>query len=221
MDVGWNNVAANQFKKVMLYTRGVPLVLRARAHSPEARQPEAFVCMPLADHSETFEQLALPLLTSLYNHAAWMTRDRVEAEDLVQETFSKALHAFASFEPETNFKAWMFRILRNTFLSSRTGLAATHTVFLEDTPQALDTADKSPTPEDAVIRLDKEARLQGAIEQLHPQLREVLLLCDVEGMKYKEIAMALHIPIGTVMSRVSRARAMLRHLLQPRNEESS
>ena len=75
--------------------------------------------------SDTFEQLALPLFPSLYNHAFWLTRD--QAEDLVQETFSKALGAFDSFQPGTNFKAWAFRILRNTFLTTRTGIAASRT----------------------------------------------------------------------------------------------
>src|ERR1700722_10115984 len=102
--------------------------------------PEAFSTMPsVADNSAAFEQLALPFLPALYNHAFWLTRDHAEAEDLVQETFSKALRAFDSFQADTNFKAWAFRILRNTFLTSRTGLAASRTVFLEDYPHVLDT----------------------------------------------------------------------------------
>ena len=79
-----------------------------------------------------FEDLALPLLPSLYNVAFWLSRNPTDAEDLVQETFLKALRGFATFEPGTNFKAWIFRILRNTYLTSRTGLAAMRTVALED-----------------------------------------------------------------------------------------
>src|SRR5271163_4488546 len=79
-----------------------------------------------------FEDLALPLLPSLYNVARWLSRDPTDAEDLVQETFLKALRGFPSFEPGTNFKAWIFRILRNTYLTSKTGLAATRTVSLEE-----------------------------------------------------------------------------------------
>src|SRR6266849_4282903 len=79
-----------------------------------------------------FEQLALPLLPSLYNVAFWLSRSAADAEDLVQETFLKALRGFATFEPGTNFKAWIFRILRNTYLTSRSGLAAMRTVALED-----------------------------------------------------------------------------------------
>jgi RNA polymerase sigma-70 factor, ECF subfamily len=170
--------------------------------------------------SDTFEQLALPLFPSLYNHAFWLTRDQAEAEDLVQETFSKALRAFDSFQPSTNFKAWIFRILRNTFLTSRTGIAASRTVFLEDHPDALDPASADSTPEDNLIRLDNEAALQAALDQLQPQLREALLLCDVEEIKYKDIAVILDVPIGTVMSRISRARRTLRQLLQPQLGES-
>jgi RNA polymerase sigma-70 factor (ECF subfamily) len=105
----------------------------------------------------------------------------------VQETFSKALRAFDSFQPGTNFKAWIFRILRNTFLTSRTGIATSRTVFLEDHPDTLGTVTDS-TPEDTLIRLDNQAALHLALEQLQPQLREVLLLCDVEEIKYKDIA---------------------------------
>src|ERR1700726_2904496 len=118
-------------------------------HPRNLRQTEAHRTMPpTPTRSATFEQLALPLFTSLYNHAFWLTHNDAEAEDLVQETFSKALRAFDSFQAGTNFKAWVFRILRNTFLTSRTGLAASRTVFLEDHPHVLDTTDAHPTPED-------------------------------------------------------------------------
>jgi len=167
-----------------------------------------------------FEQLALPLFASLYNHAFWLTRNQAEAEDLVQETFSKSLRAFDSFQPGTNFKAWIFRILRNTFLTTRTAIATSHTVFLEDHPATFDTADTGPTPEDNLIRLDNQAALHTALEQLQPPLREALLLCDVEEIKYRDIAIILDVPIGTVMSRISRARQTLRQLLKPQLGES-
>src|SRR5271168_232058 len=166
------------------------------------------------NRGDTFEQLALPLFPSLYNHAFWLTRDQAEAEDLVQETFSKALRAFDSFQSGTNFKAWAFRILRNTFLTSRTGIAASRTVFLEDHSSTLDIAAPDPTPEENAIRFDNQAALHAALDQLPPLLREVLLLCDVEEVKYKDIALILGVPIGTVMSRISRARQALRRLLR-------
>src|SRR5580692_9140609 len=165
-----------------------------------------------------FEEQALPLLSSLYNIAFWLTRSSPDAEDLVQETMLKALRGFSSFETGTNFKAWIFRILRNTYLTSRTGLAAKRTVALEDElgdnesggavyPEA---AIDRETPEMNLIRLSDRAAVQSAMETLPPPLLEVILLCDVEEMKYKEIASVLEIPIGTVMSRVARARAALR-----------
>jgi RNA polymerase sigma factor (sigma-70 family) len=185
------------------------------------RHTEALRTMPFAiNRSADFEQLALPLFASLYNHASWLTRDQAEAEDLVQETFSKALRAFDSFEPGTNFKAWIFRILRNTFLTTRTGIAASRTVSLEDHPDTLDTTSSGPTPEDNLIRLNNQAALHTALEQLQPPLREVLLLCDVEEIKYKDIALILDVPLGTVMSRISRARSTLRQLLQAQLGES-
>jgi RNA polymerase sigma factor (sigma-70 family) len=180
------------------------------------RPTEALRTMsPATTRSADFEQLALPLFASLYNHAHWLTHNQTEAEDLVQETLTKALRAFDSFQRDTNFKAWIFRILRNTFLTTRAGIAASRTVFLEDHPDTLDTTASGPTPEDILLLLDNQAALHAALEQLQPQLREVLLLCDVEEMKYKDIAIILDVPIGTVMSRISRARRTLRLLLQP------
>jgi RNA polymerase sigma factor (sigma-70 family) len=185
------------------------------------RPTEALRTMsPAATRSADFEQLALPLFASLYNHAFWLTRNQAEAEDLVQETFTKSLRAFDSFQPGTNFKAWIFRILRNTFLTTRTGITASRTVFFEDHPDTFDAAAAGPTPEDTLIRLDNQAALHTALEQLQPQLREALLLCDVEEIKYKDIAVILDVPIGTVMSRISRARRTLRQLLQSQLGES-
>jgi RNA polymerase sigma-70 factor (ECF subfamily) len=105
------------------------------------------------------------------------------------------------------------------FLTTRTGIVASRTVFLEDHPETLDTV-TGASPEDTLIRLDNQAALHTALEQLHPSLREVILLCDVEEIKYKDIAVILDVPIGTVMSRISRARRTLRQLLQPQLGES-
>ena len=170
-----------------------------------------------------FEDLALPLFPSLYNIASWLSRNPVDAEDLVQETFLKALRGFSSFEPGSNFRAWIFRILRNTYLTSRTGLAALRTVALEDelsdrnesgTALFPEGAIDRETPERNLIRLSDRTALHAAMEKLPPPLLEVILLCDVEEMKYREIATVLEIPIGTVMSRIARARIALRGALQ-------
>jgi RNA polymerase sigma-70 factor (ECF subfamily) len=176
--------------------------------------------------TSAFEDLALPLLPSLYNVAFWLSRNAADAEDLVQETYLKSLRGFGAFEPGTNFKAWIFRILRNTYLTSRTGLATRNTVALEDelsggfdSGAALhpESAIDRQTPEMNLIGLGDRAALQAAMEQLPPPLLEVILLCDMEEMKYKDIAVALDVPIGTVMSRIARARAALRESLKASN----
>ncbi len=174
-----------------------------------------------------FEALALPLLPALYNTARWLTRDTAEAEDLVQETMVKALGGFHGFEAGTNFKAWVFRILRNTYLTSRSGLAARRTVALEEEMEAggafgiPEAAVERATPEVELIRLSDRAALERAMEELPAPLLEVVLLCDVEEMKYREIAAVLEVPIGTVMSRISRARAALRERLAEQGVRST
>jgi RNA polymerase sigma-70 factor, ECF subfamily len=165
-------------------------------------------------HSGSFEELAMPLFNQLYNFAHWLTQNRDEAEDLVQETYAKALRGFSSFQLGTNFRAWMYRILRNTFLTSRTGLRATSTVPLDMNEDAVDLAVESETPETILISRHDSQAVQSAIAGLPIHHREVLLLCDVEEMSYQEIAETLSIPIGTVMSRLSRARKTLRESLQ-------
>jgi RNA polymerase sigma-70 factor (ECF subfamily) len=162
----------------------------------------------------TFEELALPLFEQLYNFAHWLSKNREEAEDLVQETYAKALRGFSSYQPGTNFRAWMYRILRNTFLTSRTGLKATMTVPLEDDNSPVVVPADGQTPESILLDRSNQKVLQDALEELPPHFREVLLLCEVEEMSYQEIADTLGIPTGTVMSRLSRARAALRGLVR-------
>jgi RNA polymerase sigma-70 factor (ECF subfamily) len=159
----------------------------------------------------TFEDLAMPLFDQLYNFARWLTHDTAEAEDLVQETYTKALRGFSSFRPGTNFRAWMYRILRNSFLSSRTGLK-TMVALDEDTGESLLPVE-STTPESHLIEQADREMVQQALADLPVPFREILLLCEVEEMSYQEIAETLTIPIGTVMSRLSRARKALRDWL--------
>lgn len=158
----------------------------------------------------------MPLFDSLYNFAHWLTQNREEAEDLVQETYVKALKGFSSFQLGTNFRAWMFRILRNTFLTSRTGLQARMTVALDLEDDSASLPVTQQTPESIVIDNANRQMLQESIERLPVNFREVLLLCDVEGMAYQEIADTLSIPIGTVMSRLARARKTVREDLSKR-----
>jgi RNA polymerase sigma-70 factor (ECF subfamily) len=160
--------------------------------------------------SDAFEELAMPLFDQLYNFAHWLTQNRDEAEDLVQETYVKALKGFSSFQLGTNFRAWMYRILRNTFLTSRTGLRATSTVPLDAEEDGPELAVEKETPETILMKSSNSQLMQSAIDNLPVHFREILLLCEVEEMSYQEIAETLSIPIGTVMSRLSRARKALR-----------
>ena len=146
--------------------------------------------------SDSFEELAMPLFDQLYNFAHWLTQNREEAEDLVQETYVKALKGFSSFQPGTNFRAWMYRILRNTFLTSRTGLRATSTVPLDAEADGPELAVEQETPETILMRLTDSKALQSALDDLPVHYREILLLCKVEEMSYQEIAESLSIPIG-------------------------
>ena len=159
-----------------------------------------------------FEDLAMPLFDSLYNFAHWLVRNREDAEDLVQETYLKAFRSFDSFQPGTNLRAWMFRILKNTSSSAYSKLARISTVPVE-------CEDDFPMPETSV---NPESLLMGhfvvedlwrAIESLPLNFREVLLLRETEDASYREISEILSIPVGTVMSRLARARMMLRESL--------
>jgi len=159
-----------------------------------------------------FEQLALPLLDPLYNFARWLSGDPDEARDLVQETFAKALKGLGTFQEGTNFRAWMFRILRNTFLTSRSGLERRKT-SQEDEEGLEESVASYDTPESAAIRRADREMVHKAIAQLPAAFQEVLLLADIEEMKYQEVADTLDIPIGTVMSRLARARKQVREYI--------
>ena len=164
--------------------------------------------------SGSFEQLAMPHFERLYNFACWLTHDRQEAEDLVQETYAKALKGFPSFQQGTNFRAWIYKILRNAFLTSRTGLKVTATVPLDLEGDEENLPKIRETPESILLQRSDRELVQKALEQLPVAYREVLLLCEVEEMSYQEISATLSIPMGTVMSRLSRARRALRTSVQ-------
>ena len=161
--------------------------------------------------AESFETLAMPMFNALYNFAHWLTHNREEAEDLVQEAYLKALKGFASFHQGTNFRAWMYRILRNTFLTSRSGLSVKMTMPFDREDDAV--GPPADTPEAVLLAHADQQMVQSALERLPVHFREVILLCDVEEMSYQEIAEIIGIPIGTVMSRLSRARKSMRELL--------
>ena len=161
-----------------------------------------------------FEELALPLMNSVYNLARWLVRNDHDAEDLVQETYLKSFRNFPSFQSGTNFRAWMYRILRNTYLNSRTGLRVASTVSLDSEEEGPELAVENETPETTLMKRLSSQLIQSAIDDLPVHYRETLLLSDVEEMSYREIAEVLSIPIGTVMSRLARARKQIREFLR-------
>ncbi len=165
-----------------------------------------------------FEQIALPLLDSLYGTALHLTRDRKDAEDLVQETYLRAFRFFESFAPGTNVKAWMYRILRNTFINRyRAARARPEEVDFDKVEAAWESAvdetwlraRRLPTPEEAALEGVLDEEVSAALDELPEDYRAVVLLALVEDLTYKEVAEALSIPIGTVMSRLHRGRKLL------------
>src|SRR5580700_8713309 len=162
----------------------------------------------------SFEDLAMPLLNSLHNFARWIARNPNDAEDLVQETYLKALRGFASFQPGTNFRAWMFQILRNTFWSSCSKLERRMTVAMDLEEEGPALTVENETPETVLMRRSDSSLLENAIDNLPVHYRETLILCEVEEMSYREIAEILSIPTGTVMSRLSRARKAVRESIR-------
>src|SRR5229473_2933226 len=183
--------------------RGSQVMVRSGAPSCRDDQPLA-----------GFEDLAMPLFDSLYNFSRWLAQNSNDAEDLVQETYLKALRSFASFQPGTNFRAWMFKILKNTFLSSCSKLERRMTVAMDSEEDSPVLPATSVTPESLLIERSGNDAVRYAIEQLPVIFREVILLCDVEDASYREIAEILSIPIGTVMSRLARARKAVRESLR-------
>ena len=162
-----------------------------------------------------FEELAMSMVNSVYNLARWLARNDHDAEDLVQETYLKAFRSFSSFQTGTNFRAWIFRILRNTFLKSRPLRERQLMVGLDSEEQIIPAFATCTTPESLFIDSSGIAAIRTAIEELPAIYREVILMCDVEEASYKEIAEILSIPIGTVMSRLARARRTVREALRP------
>lgn len=161
-----------------------------------------------------FEAEALASLDGLYRTARRLTRSAVDAEDLVQDTYLKALRAADQFEPGTNLKAWLFTILHNSARNRvRDRARAAMTVDSETVERVIDlpsaTGGAADTPESLLLRGTLAPELQAAIDELPAQFREAVWLRDVEEFSYAEISNMLTIPVGTVMSRISRGRQQL------------
>jgi RNA polymerase sigma-70 factor (ECF subfamily) len=171
--------------------------------------------------TDPFESEALSFLDALYRTALRMTRSEAEAEDLVQETYIRAFRFRQQFTPGTNLKAWLFRILTNTFINQyRRKAARPETTELDDVEESIlyrhmrdvSPGSASPDPEAELIDSTLSSEVKDALEALPEKFRTTLLL-DVEGFSYKEIAEMLDIPIGTVMSRLHRGRKFLQKRL--------
>jgi RNA polymerase sigma-70 factor (ECF subfamily) len=173
----------------------------------------------MADNAE-FTTEAMQYAQSLYSTALRMTRNQSDAEDLVQETYLKAFRSYGSFETGTNLKAWLFRILTNTFINTyrakqrrpqESDLGSVEDLFLYKRLPLL--AGLSESAEDQLLDLFPAAEVREAIENLPETFLLPMLLNDVEGFSYKEVAEILDIPIGTVMSRLHRGRKTMQEAL--------
>ncbi|MDQ3145593.1 MAG: sigma-70 family RNA polymerase sigma factor [Actinomycetota bacterium] len=161
-------------------------------------------------------------MPSLYSAALRMTRNPADAEDLVQETYLKAYRGFGSYQQGTNLKAWLYRILTNTFINryraakrrpDETDLGEVEDFYLYRRLGGLESARASRSAEDELMDYFTETEVREAVEALPEQFRLAVLLADVEGFSYKEIAEILDIPMGTVMSRLHRGRKSLQKRL--------
>jgi len=171
---------------------------------------------------ETFANDAMSHAPQLFSTAMRMTRNRADAEDLVQETFVKAWRAFDSYQQGTNLRAWLFRIMTNTYINKyhakqrrpqETELDDVEELFLYRRLGAIDQSRISPSAEDQMMALFTDDDIKRALEDLPETFRLPVLLSDVEGFSYKEIAEMTGVPIGTVMSRLHRGRKAMQKLL--------
>ncbi|HVF60669.1 MAG TPA: sigma-70 family RNA polymerase sigma factor [Thermoanaerobaculia bacterium] len=171
-----------------------------------------------ADHQKgwDFEAAAMPFVDALYNTAYRMTRNPEDAEDLVQETYLKAYRYYDKFEEGTNFKAWLFKIMKNTFINNyrkrQQSPAFSDFADIEESFESQvneDSVRQIRNPEEELLENVLDQDVQLALDRLPPDYRMVVVLADLEGFSYKEIADILEVPVGTVMSRLYRGRRLL------------
>jgi RNA polymerase sigma-70 factor (ECF subfamily) len=165
-----------------------------------------------------FADQAMPYMSALYAAALRMTRNPTDAEDLVQETYLRAYRGFEGFREGTNLKAWLYRILTNTFINTyrakkrrpeQTELDDVEDFYLYRRLGGLEAADANRSTESEVLESIPDDEVKQALESIPEQFRMAVILADVEGFSYKEIADILDVPIGTVMSRIHRGRRAL------------
>ncbi|PAT12921.1 sigma-70 family RNA polymerase sigma factor [Corynebacterium gottingense] len=177
--------------------------------------------MPETDLKSRFTDEAMPLLDQLYGGALRMTRNPQDAEDLVQETYLKAYNAFDRFKPGTNLKAWLYRIMTNTYINTyrkkQRRPLVTSADDVTDNQLYTSSSHESTGLESAeveALKLMPNSRISQALNELNEDYRMVVYYADVEGLAYKEIAEVMDIPLGTVMSRLHRGRKQLREMLK-------
>lgn len=168
---------------------------------------------------EDFEEEIIPHLDAMYNFALRLTSDPSDAEDLVQDSIVKAFRFFSSYEKGTNAKAWLFRILKNSYINNyRKKSKQPNQVDYDEVATFYETirAERTDTSdlEDKMFRDLIDDDISNALEELPEDFRTVVLLCDVEGFTYEEIANMLDVPIGTIRSRLHRGRNLLKAQLQ-------
>jgi len=170
------------------------------------------------DPTEEFESVALPHLDTLYRSALRLTHNRAEAEDVVQETYLRAFRSFHRFNPGTNARAWLFTILRNAFLNRlRHAKREVHEEEATGDDAAAESAtlaSEGDSPEDEFFHTVLHGDVDRALKTLPLVFREAVILTDLEGLTYKETSQVLECPVGTVMSRLSRGRRLLRQALR-------
>ena len=175
----------------------------------------------MADKADFVDQ-AMEHMPALYAAAVRMTRNRADAEDLVQETYLRAYRGFGGFQAGTNLRAWLFRILTNAYINKyrakqrrpiETGLDDVEELYLYRRLGSMETAAASMSAEDQFMDLFTDDEVKQALEDLPDNFRLPVILADVEGFAYKEIAEMLDIPIGTVMSRLHRGRKAMQRAL--------
>jgi RNA polymerase sigma-70 factor, ECF subfamily len=166
-----------------------------------------------------FEQDALTHLDSLYGTALRLTRNEADAQDLVQDTYFKAFRSAKQFRAGTNLKAWLFTILHNNFRNRRRDTGRDPVEIDSDRVDLAAPADPAATPEELMVRAAMGPDLQEALDDLPEAFRQAVWLRDVEEFPYAEIAEMLSVPVGTVMSRISRGRRMLYERLSAKNVE--
>ena len=162
---------------------------------------------------QTFEEVVLPHLDAAFNYARWLTKSEADAEDVVQDAYVRALRFFSSLRSD-DARSWLLTIVRNTWYGRfPRATAANQTTVYDDMTH--DRPDESLDPEALVLQRQAVEKVQRAVQELPADFREVIVLRELEGLSYKEIAAVVGIPIGTVMSRLARARERLLAILGP------